>query len=152
MGRTLLSRLGLLAIFAIVVLLILENLTTIMAGELGFRVYAGILSIIIGAFAFSKMFMFSKKKKIGHVFFQIIMVLLGAALAIDQAHNLLLELNAFMNIIIICFYILTLLLFAYFTTNEIVGRGEIREAELLMDRQEKFYAGNKRKTNRRNRV
>ena len=140
MSRTILSRLGLLALFGIIVLLILENLTTIIAGELGFRIYAGIISIGVGVFAFTKTFMFSKKTKPSHVFFQIIMVLLGTVLAIEQAYKILLDLNSLMNIIIICVYLLTLLLVAYFTANEHVSRGEIREAEIMMSRQEKRYA------------
>ncbi len=145
MGRSFVSRFGLLLLFMIIVLLLLEKFTSTMPGELGFRAIAGIISLAIGAFAFTKMIVLTKKNKFGPIIFQVIMILLGIVLVIDQSYDLLIYLNSMMDVIVILFYILTLLLVAYFTANEKVGQGEIREAELLREREEQIYSKKKRR-------
>lgn len=103
-----------------------------MIGTFQPTIIAGMISLIIGVFAFVKNSIMSKKTKISHFLFQLMTVLAGIIILLPKAYEYIKSKNKFADAIIVGVYLLLLFSFAYATRNEQVDKGEINQAEAML--------------------
>jgi len=132
MGRKFISKLTLILLFSIIVLFIIGKSSKLMIGTFQPEIIAGLLSLIIGVFAFVQEKILSKKTKITHFLFQLITILTGIIIILPKAYEYIKSKNKFADAIIVGVYFLLMFSFAYATRNEHVDKGEIKQAEAMI--------------------
>lgn len=132
MGRRFISKLAIFLIFATLVLFILGKTTEIDLGGFSAGEIAGILSIAIGFFSFIQQKMLSRRTKVHHFIFQLLMVLTGVVTLVPAIYDYIKSRNAFADGIIVGTYTLLLFSVAYATRDEHVNRDEVRQAESML--------------------